>query len=307
MAPWACAPENDDCTEELRTLLARVVPPVAGRPKTAVPAPSSTPGPLGYGAYRFVDQNELSVRRRAVVGMRQEELLSALERLSFYREPFPGFTLPYGEIRTWWCLINLRLNEIGLDCPGFRPNRRVALRHDKVYTTDDTLLTNDRQMIDLHWLWQSGTTVTPRRKHRAIFESVRPETEADYFPWDLAAAFVSIVGGIEEKLGELRLHEDDQLCLMALCSDRVKKRREDLMQRSELLGVALHRRAARPGSRLAAWSVRDWVKDYVALRVASGKPSQAAHERLRLFGETFDSRHFANVKRDLKKFGYPVR
>lgn len=159
---------------ELEDLLRRVVPPVGGRlkTKTAVPAPAGATPKLAYGSYRFLDRRALDERRCAVVGMQVGQLLDALERLSFYRDRIVGLPLPYGEIRTWWCLINLRLSELGLDCPGFRPNRRVSRRDGNAYTGDDTLLTNDRQMIDLHWLWESGAALTPKRKHRAIFESI---------------------------------------------------------------------------------------------------------------------------------------
>jgi len=261
--------------------------------------------PIPYGSYRFDVLDAMKDRRRVVVGMRPRELRGVLERLSFYRDRATGRGLQYSEIRIWWCLINLRLNELGYCTPGFRPNRRVV--RGSAYTGEDTLLTNDRQMIDLHWLWQSGAAVLPKPKHRALFNSVYPETGAEYFPWHLAERFVGLVGSIDKKLEDLKLHEDDQLPLMALCRDVVKKRREDMVNRGETLRGALMRRASRPRSRLNRGAISEWVKDYVALRVADGKPGDAVHERQRLFGQSFNARHMTNVKRDLVKFGFRVR
>ena len=290
---------------ELDDLLARLEPPVAGRAKAKVSASPGTTPPLSYGSYRFDVIEAMQDRRRVVVGMRPRELRRILERLSFYRDGATGRPLPYAEIRVWWCLINLRLNELSYCSPGFRPNRRVV--RGSSYTGDDTLLTNDRQMIDLHWLWQSGAPVRPKPKHRALFDSVYPETGADYFPWRFAEHIVGRLGSIENKLEDLKLHEEDQLALMALCCDRVKKRREDMVARGEALHGLLLRRASRPGSRLDPALITERVKDYIALRVADGKPSVAVHERARLFGQTFDSRYLANAKRDLVKLGFRVR
>lgn len=298
--------DTDLYRAELDALLDRLEPPVAGRAKAKMaPTPGTTP-PIAYGAYRFDVVEAMHDRRTVVVGMRPRVLRGILERLSFHRDRVTGRPLPYTDVRTWWCLINIRLNELGRDAPGFRPNRRVV-RALGGYGGEDTLLTNDRQVIDLHWLWESGAPVHPKPKHRALFNSVYPETEAAYFPWTLAERFVGCVGSIDRKLGDLKLNEEDQLGLMALCTDRAKKRRQDMMERSDLLEGVLLRRASRHGSRLDPQSIPEWVKDYIALRAADGSPRLAMDARIRLFGATGDARHLTNRKRDLNKLGYRVR
>ena len=291
---------------ELQTLLSRVVPPVAGRAKTAVAAAATIP-PLPYGSYRFDIQEAIRERRSAVVRMRPPALYEILETLSFHREPGLGLPLSYGDIRVWWCLINVRLNELGLDFPAFRPNRRPA-KPAGGYTGDDTLLTNDRQLIDLHWLWHSGSPVTPKPKHRTIFDTrPHPETGAEAFDWELAAHFVGRVGAVKTKLEDLKLHEDEQFPLMALRSDAVKQRQADILKRCAELEGVLRRQAARRNSRLDPVTIPDWIQDYVALRLAEGSPTEAVNERVRLFGESFDVRHMTNRKRDLVKLDFRVR
>lgn len=285
--------------DELDALLDRLAPPVAGRALAKTPpAPASLP-PLPGEDYRFDILEAMRERRRVVVRMHPRELRDVLERLSFHTDRLTGRRLPYLEIRVWWCLINLRLNELGRDAPGFRPNRGVRLS-ESGYSGEDTILTNDRQMIDLHWLWQSGAPVSPKPKHRALFDS-------ELFPWWLAARFVAFVGGIHRKLEDLRLHEDDQLCLMALRSDAVKKRQQDLMQRRDALEALLTRRAACHGSRLDPATIPEWGKDYIALRVGNGSPTRSMDARIRMFGETPPARYLTNRKRDLVKLKFGVR
>jgi hypothetical protein len=242
-----------------------------------------------------------------VVGMRAAGLYEILEKLSFHRDPALGLTLPYGDIRVLWCLITMRLNELGQDCPMFRPNRRPA-KPAGGYSGDDTLLTNDRQVIDLHWLWHSGSPVTPKPKHSAICDTrPHPESGAEVFDWSLAAHFVGRVGAVTKKLEDLKLHEDDQFPLMALRSDAVKQRQVDILKRCAELEGVLRRQAARRNSRLDPATIPDWIKDYVALRLAEGSPTVGVEDRIRLFGESFDVRHVTNRKRDLVKLGFRVR
>jgi hypothetical protein len=301
----ALGPNPPDETEryraELDGLLSRLVPPVAARAKASSSPPESSMPPIPYGGYRFDVLWAMRERRRIIVGKRPKALYDILERLSFHRDPDTGRPLPYEEIRVWWCLINVRLNELDLDCPGFRPNRRVVRPGPaEGYSGADTLLTNDRQMIDLHWAWSRCLPITPKPKHKALFES-------ELFNWKLAERFVSVVGSIETKVADLHVHEDDQLCMMALCLDRAKKRREDMMQRGEMLKDVLNRRAAKVSSRLDPRGIDDWVKDYIALRVADGSPKDAMDARIRMYGETFTARHLTNRKRDLVKLGFRVR
>jgi len=287
--------------EELDNVLSRLVPPVGARARASVPASESTIPPIPYGGYRFDVFWAMRERRRVIVGKRTKELYDILERLSFHRDIETGRPLPYEDIRVWWCLINVRLNELEFDCPGFRPNRRVMRPSESAgYSGTDTLLTNDRQMIDLHWAWSRGLPITPKPKFKGLFDS-------DVFNWHLAQQLVAYVGSIAAKVADLNLHEDHQLCMMALCLDPAKKRREDMMRRGEMLRDVLTRRAAKLSSRLDARTIDDWVKDYIALRVADGSPKDAMDARIRMFGETFTARHLTNRKRDLAKLTFRVR
>lgn len=291
-------PSPIDYREELDSLLSRLVPPVAARAKASVATAATVP-PIPYGSYRFDVLTAMRDRRSVVVGMRPQGLYELLEQLSFYREGDTGLPLPYGVIRPWWCLLNVRLNELAMDCPAFRPNRRPAKR-EAGYSGDDTLLTNDRQMIDLHWLWHSGAPVTPKPKHRKLFD-------AETFDWQMAARLTGFLGSVANKLEDLRLNEDDQLPLMALRCDAVRLRQVDLMKRGEELEAVLRRVAGRTASRLDPHQIPDWIKDYIALRLAEGSPTEAVDVRTRLYGESFDVRHLTNRKRDLIKLGFRVR
>ncbi len=102
------------------------------------------------------------------------------------------------------------------------------------------------------------------------------------------------------------MSEDAQFACMALCSDRVKKRRESVLQRAEILEAKLVARASRKGSRLDLGGISSWKQDFIALVMAEGSPSEAAQTFRILFGVPSDLRYMANRKRGLDKIGVPV-
>jgi len=94
---------------------------------------------------------------RAVKGLGQrtvDELLQMLERLSSELDSAGNTRLYKGTARTLFCAVSLELNERDGVAPQFRPVRRLG--QNKGHSNEESALSNDRQVIDLHWLYRTG-------------------------------------------------------------------------------------------------------------------------------------------------------
>ena len=286
---------------ELDALLSNLIPPVGVKPVANPRPPESAGLPLPH-PYHFPHKQALLQWNWVLkVHLRTEDrLLEVLEKLSFWRDPKTGRVLPYSVVRDLICAINLRLNLLNAIAPGLRPNRRPPAPREGRYTADDTLLVNDRQVIDLEWL-RARVPVLPKPKHRAMFGHVDLD-------WTAASRFVSTVGSIDDKTEDLGLSEDAQLGCMALCTDRVKKRREAAMERTLLLTRQLAARAVRTTSRADLRSIPRKGRVFVALQLAGGSPKAAATLYNLYFEEDppADARDFSNCKREFVRLGFKV-
>ena len=86
-----------------------------------------------------------------------EELISALERICSRR---PGTTLtPYAMVRKEFCALNIELSRRGSIPPAFRPTRKSppisSVKGPEARRWAMTL-SNDRLILDLHWLHATG-------------------------------------------------------------------------------------------------------------------------------------------------------
>lgn len=112
------------------------------------------------------------------------------------RQANPHTRKPYEEVRNKFWALNMVLNNNGDTAPRFRPTILVG---KPPLSEEEKLLTNDKQVLDLHWLsvyeGLNGPTVTVAPKWKPLFEN-----DLDL---KLAALFVATVGRTGNKVDDL--------------------------------------------------------------------------------------------------------
>lgn len=289
---------------ELEALLERIGPSIAPAMASAV----MPPGPVAAttrGTYRFPLVPELRRHNAYLTVQTNTKLHDLLRRLSFGKEPGTGRPLPYMEVRLWLCAINWVLNRRRREAPSLRPMRRPSAPiPGKPYGDDDATLSNDRQVIDLEWLWWSRPTRAKSRLAELLDTGDFCYTNS--FNYALASRYVEIGGTALQKLADLRMQTNvmEQFFLGALCSDPVRKYREAVLGRAEVLRAVLLERASGSRSRLDDNGAESWVQEYIALRAARGSP-QDAEEALRvLYDRHKPANQLSNRKQQLGELGF---
>jgi hypothetical protein len=125
-------------------------------------------------------------------------LVTELDRLCNAWGPRGSRPAPYHTIRQLVCHISLELNLRARVAPRFRGMRSPRPKKGfPIYPESDRLLSNDRQVIDLHWL-----------HCRRVFMSIAERkweglaNPAD-FDFELASAFVASIGYVSKKMAIL--------------------------------------------------------------------------------------------------------
>lgn len=140
--------------------------------------------------------------------------------------------MPYRKLRPVFIAVNLILNERGVFPPRFRSTRKMPRRSVAMkWSEDESLLSNDRQVLDLHWLACTGRDVIPSKKWESLFSSGQLNFEA-------AERFVATVGAVDNKLEELRLIDEEMWGLAVLQTKAMRQRWSELEKRFKTSGVA---------------------------------------------------------------------
>lgn len=223
-------------------------------------------------AYRFPEMSRLTPWMESHRGKTSKELLIAIGQLSHDRRDAAGNRCPYFEVRGELCAISILLNERGDYAPRMRSMRVPISRKNSrtTYPADEHALSNDRQVIDLHWLYRQQVSVIDTPGYEGM---LNPEWA---FDWLRASNFVNRVGATEKKANLLGLTEYAQLQLAAIQSKAVSDRwgtiREGLRKQQEVILTS----ANAPSSRLSAEVIRRLPDIYLAAGVARGSPGLAA-------------------------------
>lgn len=152
------------------------------------------------GLYNFPNDESFKANGKKLHVLSHERLANLLQELSCMTAPRSLQPAPYaGSIRTLFCAINLELNERGLLAPRFRNMRRpLAFRNPSL---EDRILNNDRQVIDLHWLYSRQYEATLGKKEYQNF------FRASAFDFDVASRFASEKANFDTKAGWLKLSD----------------------------------------------------------------------------------------------------
>ena len=211
-------------------------------------------------------------------------LLSELAILYFGED---GVAPDYMTVRDRICAIHLSLNSQNSVAPRFRPIKRAKSAHG--LSDAEKNLTNDLQVIDLHWLACRG--FQPHHKDwQSMFTPV--------FRLDRAAKFVNSVGSGENKVLALGITEDREWALSVIQSKAIRSRWNDFNRHRQeeylKFSNALAKRPRIPEALipdrfhcyealyLARWQRTNAANIY---RLRTGEPikQQAMSERLKLF------------------------
>lgn len=126
---------------------------------------------------------------------------SATSRRTEYSNP---------NFRQIFCRAAIALNQRQLLAPAARP--QIAISYNAAKLLDaEKLISNDRQVIDLHWLWRNGY-----QQARCTGPAYRSIFDPNKFDVERAWAFVSRVGTTKLKVEKLALGIGEQLRLASL-------------------------------------------------------------------------------------------
>ncbi len=163
--------------------------------------------------YRFLDA-ELPPER--VKGIASAKVVEKLAEIVAAVQG-AGRSCSYEEVRKQYVALHKLLNERGHIAPRFRPTLRGPKGWGAARTPEHNLISNDHQVLDLHWLSTEGS-VSDRElppRWRGLFR--------DGIDHDLASRFAGTAGSAEKKADILALSVGQQLELRSLQTDAVRK------------------------------------------------------------------------------------
>ncbi len=248
--------------------------------------------------YKFPDMMALQPWKVLHQGKTSKELLISIGQLSHERRDTEGSRCSYFDVRDELCAIGSMLNERGDYAPRVR-GMRVPVSHTRCtpYPLEQQTLSNDRQILDLHWIYRQRMLTVDVPGFDGMLDPG--------LPFDLAKAanFVQRVGAAEKKAELLGLTEYVQLQLAAIqtksASDRWRTIRESMQKnRSKIFA-----HANAPSSRLPADATHRLPDIYLALRVARGSPSIGADAYRWLTAHDIGSKEMSKRLRWLRSIG----
>ena len=245
------------------------------------------------GEYQFVPPSILNDLKTSFSDTPSQELNERIGALCF---PKDKSRFSYLEARNEICAINLVLNERHQLAPQFRSMCKPPRVSEKKYNESDSILSNDRQIIDIHWLWLAHQ----KRSHIEPPEYKGLLSGKD-FDWELAERFVKRVGKTELKAGLLGLTELEELMLFSLQSKASKDRLSTISKAKSEAVIKIRTAASSPKSKFPTDKLENTYKIYSALKIARGSPSQAAEVYNLITTEDIDQKKVSRIKTWLLK------
>ena len=198
------SPGEDDRTPAATSLAA----PVSSEP------PSCTSGKIGSsGNYMFPsDGTTFAEVLDSARAMSTDEIIEALRGII---DSECRTIEAYPSIRERFCAYNIALNDRNKKAPHLRPHIDGGNPKASERKPEHNILTNDLQIIDLHWLW-SDKYQPASDKWAGIFGSS--------FDFQQANRFVTTVGAVKNKVNELGLSRGEMLPLRILRGESARSR-----------------------------------------------------------------------------------
>lgn len=245
------------------------------------------------GEYQFVSPSILNDLKTSFADTPSQELNERIGALCF---PKDKSHFSYLEVRNEICAINLVLNERHQLAPQFRSMRKPPRVSEKKYNESDSILSNDRQIIDIHWLWLS-----PQKHFHIKSSEYKGLLSGQDFDWELAERFVKHVGKAGLKADLLELTELEELMLFSIQSKASKDRLSTISRAYHEAVRKIRTAASSPKSKFPADKLENTYKIYSALKIARGSPSQAAEIYNLITTEDIDQKKVSRIKTWLLK------
>ena len=209
--------------------------------------------PESKAEYNFPEKSAQTVLSRASTELLNEKLDRLVKVESYH------------DIRDAYCAVHLELNNRHAICsddikaPRFRSRRKVKFRASKGgYLESEKLLSNDAQVIDLHWLYSHGRTDANDVKGKGIFSG-------EAFNFEVASEYVRARGKAEDKAEWLGLDTDEQWALAVIQSSGVREDWKRLSAIIEPTSRRLKQKAKRVSS--IRGNEEEWVQVYIAVEI----------------------------------------
>jgi len=219
-------------------------------------------------AYQFPAMSIIEAYRATLASMMVGEMIERMRTLSFDRLGSDGKKLDYFLVRNELCAISLLLNETGAIAPRFRPIRSLP-KEPGEYGQAEATLSNDRQVIDLHWAYSRNMICSQPKGYAGLCDSTKP------FDWDKASQYVRLAGRAARKASMLGLSEEDQLQLGIIQTGAVSKRWRRIQLAVEQNVSQIRTLYSEPGSRFPKPNLLLAPQIYMALLIAKGSASAA--------------------------------
>ncbi len=281
-----CSEMKKDSVSEIHIVVPSVEEASVEEAATVETSPSSV--------YRFPDQEDDYVEQLAKArDMADEELLDAFAALSDAARSGSS----YASLRPRWCALATVLNERQVLPPVLRAKLSVPVKR-KHETKDQTNASNDRQVLDLHWLHCTGFQPCDPRWEKIL---------SGDFDFPGASEFVRTMGSGANKAKTLGLARKDMLLLAVLCDDATRKRQTAIRNQTEDRIGHIRDAMLSAGCRLGC-SEKDMANISHALQLADQDVVQAVRVLHQCSRMKIDKQTMARRKRWLleKKIIHPV-
>lgn len=246
------------------------VPAGSGLPASAPVAAEEAPMAATLAGYRFPGDDPVVLAKiEKLNAAPTAQLIEILEKLSNGICIHDGQRKPYDTIRPFVCAISLILNSRHHCPPRFRPLRTLKKAPKGTSrSAEESTLSNDRQVIDLHWLW-STKQGKPKKRWQDILSS-------NNFDFRRASEFVATVGKFQNKVEELRLRAWEMFQLAAIQTESVRNACRHVLARAEDVERDLDEWVADRTARIKD-TVADLKAQFTAVSFAQGDHHGAAH------------------------------
>ena len=166
-----------------------------------------------------------------------EDLYQILERMINHPD--------YFIVRRIYCSIQIEINRRlnsepeGVQSPRFRPRRKVLKKIDGVsYTKANSFLSNDTQIIAMHWHHVTGRCDADEKMANAVYCG-------DEFDFSSAAKFVVTKGSALNKIEMIGLLLDEQWEAGSIQTDEIRQAWEEIQKVGKIVRRELKNKAKR--------------------------------------------------------------
>jgi hypothetical protein len=222
-------------------------------------------------SYSFVFTNKQIFMIKAILSANTSNyFLKKLQEYSFEKYDESGARIAYTDIRKYILTCSIMLNFKGEIAPRFRHMRKpIRPGIGRSYPIEHSLLSNDRQVIDLHWIQCQKLQANEINGYKGLFDVDKP------FDFEKASVFVNKAGSLARKSELLGLSELEQFQLASIESTAVKTRWNTIRSNCDKNQSALKDLFSSSRSRFSPEKLKHIPDIHKSILIARGSASNA--------------------------------